>query len=41
MASQEGWEEFEEAGGVGRGLGAGWKLGWEAKLLRSWQTGSG
>ena len=40
VASQEGWEAFEEARGVGRGLGAGLKLGWEAKLLRSWRTGS-
>ena len=34
LAAQEGWEGWE-------GLGAGWKLGREAKLLRSWQTVSG
>ena len=38
VASPEGWEAFEKARGVGGGLGAGWKLGGEAKLLRSWHT---
>ena len=34
VASPEGWEAFEKA----RGVGGGWELGGEAKLLRSWQT---